>query len=199
MTVRRACGQLSESKPTVWRPVFSDISLLPQQGGFGAQDANFKDAEVNPQEGQARYRHARTKDAALRAQASSHRSGVRLASISLPTTSSLVRHKCTKGCVQHFNVASKQTHPCFTCPLNSLKKKQQTCNIYIGDFFRRVPFPVGLCCWGNMGNVFADSGCLVFIGSFGASKGYQAQISMPFFSSQRLLLLLISILNRGAN
>lgn len=138
MTVRRACGQLSESKPTVWRPVFSDISLLPQQGGFGAQDANFKDAEVNPQKGQARYRHARTKDAALRAQASSHRSGVRLASISLPTTSSLVRHKCTKGCVQHCNVASKQTHPCFTCPLNSLKKNSKlatfTSGISLGAF-----------------------------------------------------------------
>lgn len=73
LTVRRACGQPSESTSFVWRPVFSDIHLLKDKGGFGAQDA-----EIDRQTGQAGYRHARTEDASLRAEATSHSARVRV-------------------------------------------------------------------------------------------------------------------------
>jgi hypothetical protein len=73
LTVRRACGQPSESTQLVWRPVFSDISLRDDKGGFGA-----KSAKVDRQKGQGGYRHARTQDASLRAQATSDGARVRL-------------------------------------------------------------------------------------------------------------------------
>jgi hypothetical protein len=76
LTVRRACGQSSESTQFVWRPVYSDNPLRDDKGGFGAQGA-----KVDRQEGQAGFRHARTQDASLRAQATSDGARVRLADL----------------------------------------------------------------------------------------------------------------------
>lgn len=74
LTVRRACGQPSESSPTVWRPVYSDISLRNDQRGFGAARA-----QVDPQERHAECRQPRMEDASLRAEAASHGARVRIA------------------------------------------------------------------------------------------------------------------------
>lgn len=75
LTVRRACGQPSESTFLVWRPVFSDnCHLDDKQGGVGASCA-----KVNPQERQSGSRlNALTQDASLRAQAAANRARVRL-------------------------------------------------------------------------------------------------------------------------
>lgn len=82
LTVRRACGQLSRSETTVWRPVFSKFSLPQDKGGFGHGQAV---AQADPQEGQARYRYSRAEcTPALCAKAPPYGAGVRLDTTSLP-------------------------------------------------------------------------------------------------------------------
>jgi len=84
LTVRRACGQPSESTQLVWRPVISDISLRhDDKRGFGAPSA--KVAQVDPPEGQTEHHGPRAPDASLCAQAAPYGAGMRLGTSLLPS------------------------------------------------------------------------------------------------------------------
>lgn len=76
LTVRRACGQLSGSTSTVWRPVYyAIITSFQGKGGFGPRAED----ETDRQEGQARRQHTRAQvHASLRTEASPHSARMRL-------------------------------------------------------------------------------------------------------------------------
>lgn len=161
MTVRRACGQPSVSTPTVWRPVFSDISLLTDQGGVSAQDTqDAKDAKVDSQEGQARpHRNVRPQDATLRAKATSHGARVRLSTISLLPC----YHHYLYGLGACPTTAFRRTKQADLAlggpyPLNSTKNQQVFATFILRGFFGWRALPVRYCGWEETGNGFDGVG-----------------------------------------
>ncbi len=104
LTVRRACGQPSESTQLVWRPVISDIPLRhDDKRGFGAPSA--KVAQVDPPEGQTEHHGARAHDASLCAQAAPYGAGMRVGTTLLPSPRPLLLHSCD----DNFDVPTTQS------------------------------------------------------------------------------------------
>lgn len=130
MTVRRACGQPSESSQTfVWRPVFFDISASKDKGGFGAEVA-----KIDAQEGQATQRRARTEDASLRPQTASDSSRMRLARHYCYQSYRLEDLECTSDAVQ-VQIRAGSVSPWLGVPFHSRNSRDLLIQIWVPFFF----------------------------------------------------------------